>query len=437
MGVYLVSPVVQSGDGRLVVYEADSVLHEQNLDLHEFGPIVHGFPCYREDNRILSRYPYGTALVTAPILAAIVVGGRVVGRDPTATIREHAPRNLEKALASIIAALAAAALVVLAQEALGRVAPALLLGAMFAFGTAMWSAVSRGLWQHGPAILLFTVGLFCLVRGSRRDDWRWLSAAGFPLAAAYVVRPTAAMPLALTGLVLLATHRKAFAGFAVAAVCVLLPSLAYNLHVYGEPVVPFYFMNGGFIGSGLRPSFLTGLAGTMVSPSRGLLVYSPFVALAAVGVWMRPRIGRVEIVAIGTVLAIWIVSANTKDWPGGWSYGPRLLSDTLPFLAYLMLPVVDAVTRPLRTWSPLTTGVAVFLVLSLSWSVFVNARGALSWSTQLWNMRPVGAGVDTHPERFWDWGDPAFLRTGPARFKDVYPWSTPPTDVPPDRICIE
>jgi len=438
LGVYCSSPVIQSGDGRLVIYEADSVLHEQNLDLHEFGGIVQGFPCYREGNRILSRYPYGTSLVTAPILAVTIAGGRLVGADPTSTIRERYPRHLEKTLAGIIAALAVAALALLGLEVLGRTAPAVLLAAIFALGTSLWSTVSRGLWQHGPLILLFTAGLICLARGLRRDDWRWISAAGLPLAGAYVVRPTAAVPLALGALVLLATRRRrAFAGYAAAAACVLVPSVAYNLWVYDQVAIPFYTMGSGFLGSGLRSSFLTGLAGTMISPSRGLLVYSPFLALAAAGLWMRRgRLGALDVVAVGATLIIWILASNTQDWSGGWSYGPRLLADTLPFLAYLMLPVVDAVARPVRSWSRPVAGLAAALAICVGWSVFVNARGATSWATQLWNVRPEPAGVQNDPGRFWEWDDPPFLRTGQAGFKDIYPWSRPPK-VEAGKVCVE
>src|SRR2546423_7651739 len=153
---YLASPVLQSGDGRLVIYEADSIIHEGRTAINQYGTIVDGFPCYRVGWRILSRYPYGTAVLIVPFLLAAEVGGKAIGHDPTRQLREHPPRVLEKGLASVIAALACLALALLAFEATGRLAPALLIGALFAFGTSMWSSASRGLWQHGPLILLVT-----------------------------------------------------------------------------------------------------------------------------------------------------------------------------------------------------------------------------------------------------------------------------------------
>ena len=438
LAIYLGSPVIQSGDGRLVLYEANSVLTEQNLDLHEYGPIVQGFPCYREGERILSRYPYGTSLMTVPLLAVVRGVGALAGHDPAARLRDETPRALEKGLASVLAALAVLTLMLMAREMLGRTAPALLLGGIFALGTALWSTASRGLWQHGPLVMLLALGLLFLSRGLRlTDQRRWPALAGAALAAGYVVRPTAAIPLGLAGVGLLVTRRTALLPFLTGAALVLVPSVTYNLWVYGQMAIPFYSSNGGFLSGGVRASFPEGLAGTMVSPARGLLIFSPFLALAAAGAWMRRRqLGILELVAIGSPLAIWVLASNTRDWAGGWSYGPRLLADALPFLALLMLPVMDAVTRPRSGWSAATTTLAATLALTVAWSVFVQARGALSWSTQIWNVRPVGAGVESHPERFWDWSDPQFLRGGRTTLKDIYPHSTP-GNVPPDQVCLQ
>lgn len=427
--VYLASPVLGSGDGRLVVYESQSILHQGNNELSEFGPIVDGFPCYVVDGRRISRYPWGTSVVAAPLMLAAQLGGKIVGDDGTTTARlaAHSPRQLEKDLASILAALACLAMVLLVREATGRIAPALLLGVLYAFGTAMWSTVSRGLWQHGPYILLATIGLFLLVRARNRDDWRWAAASGLAFGAAFAVRPTASIPIALVGVLLLLTQRRALPWYVGAVAVVVLPALAINHHLYGSFLNPFYFHNGeGFIGSGPRETLPEGLAGTLVSPARGLLIYSPFLILAVAGLfWKRRRPRPLELTCAAVVLAIWVTVSNTNDWPGGWSYGPRLLCDTLPFLAVLLCPVVDAVTRPRAEWTRVTTIVAMVLVAGFAWGAFVNGRGAVSWSTQAWNPLPVGADWKTTSYRFWDWGDPPFLRFDDTTLKTIYPWDTP------------
>ena len=430
--VYIASPVLQSGDGRLVVYEADSLIHERNTDLSEYGPIVNGFPCYRVGRFTISRYPWGTSVVTTPLLAVAEGVGGAIGESPTSELREHPPRTLEKNLASVIAALACLVMMMLTRELTGRLAPALLIGVGFGLGSAIWSTVSRGLWQHGPLILLTGVALLLLARARNTGSRPLAVASALPLGAAFAVRPTAAIPIALLGLVLLIQSRRTFALWALALVVPIALTAAINHHLYGEPLNPFYFHEDGFIGAGVRPTFLRGLSGTMISPARGLLVYSPFAALAMLGLVWRPRL--LEAACALVVLATWVSVANTEDWPGGWSYGPRLLVDTFPFLVVLLAPVADAVTRSRRTWSRTTAVLAGVLAVMFAWAVFVNARGALSWSTQVWNVRPIGASWDREPWRFFDWGDPQFLRADGNVLKDIYPHDTPP-DIPPGTAC--
>jgi len=419
--VYEASPVIQSGDSRLVVYESDSLIRETDLDLREFGPIVHGWPCYRERGRALSRYPYGTAIVTAPLLAFAEAGASAVGADLTDSLTRRHPRQLEKALASAIAALAALALVLLAREVVGRLSPALVLGAAFAFGTSLWSTASRGLWQHGPIVLLTAIALTCLVRLCRLDERRWAVVAGLALGLAFVVRPTVAVAIALAALVLFVRDRRPALWFAGASALVIEPSIAVNLALYGTLIVPVYLPGRGPVVSGLSPTLGEGLAGTMVSPGRGVLVFSPFLAFTLLGLWLRRRrLNGLDLVAVGTILVLWFSTANTLTWDGGASFGPRYLTDTLAFFAYLIAPVFGFVVRPATRWTPAVAATAAILASAVAWSCFVHARGAWSWDTQLWNSTPTPAYAGDR-DRLWKWSDLQFLRGGDADFDDLYP----------------
>ena len=433
--VFAASPVVQSGDSRLVVYEAESIVTQGDLDLREFGSVIHGWPCYRERERVISRYPFGTALLTVPFLAFTHVAGSAFGVDTTERIRETAPLRLEQLLASAIAALAALALVLLARELTGRLAPALALGLVMALGTSLWSTASRGLWQHGPVVLMTALALTCLVRGRRLRDRRWSALAGLPLGLAFAVRPTIAVTIALVALVLLVSDRRALAGFLATTLAVVLPSFAVTMTLWGTLIVPLYVPGTGPVSSGLSPTLAEGLAGTMVSPARGLLVFSPFLVLALAGLWLRRRrLGGLELVAVGSILALWFGAANTITWEAGASYGSRYLTDTLPFWALLLAPVFALVVRPHRTWSRGVAVLAVLLLAGAAWSGFVHGRGAISWATQQWNSQPKVAYLSNDRERLWDWSDPQFLRTGDARMSDLYP----PTGLPavgPAGLC--
>lgn len=433
--VYTASPVIQSGDSQLVLYESDSLIRQGNLDVREYGPIVHGWPCYREGGRLVSRFPYGTAIVTVPFLAVAHAGGALVGRDPTQSLTQTHPRELEKVLASAIAALAALSLLLLTLEVVGRLGPALALGAAFALGTSLWSTASRGLWQHGPVVLLTGLAMTCLVRGRRVGDSRWAAAAGLLLGMAFVVRPTITAVIGLTALVLLFTDRQALTGYLGAATVVVAPSIALNLKLYGTVIAPVYLPGHSSVTSGLSSTLGEGLAGTMISPGRGLLLFSPFLILALLGLWLRRhRLNGLDVLAVGTILAIWFAASNSLTWEAGASFGPRFLTDTLAFWAYLIAPVFGLVIRPVRTWTPAVWATAGILIVTVAWSAFVHGRGAFSWATQLWNSKPTIAYVgDRH--RLWDWSDPQFLRTGHATFDDLYPDTGLPV-VSESQLCV-
>jgi hypothetical protein len=101
----------------------------------------------------------------------------------------------------------------------------------------------------------------------------------------------------------------------------------------------------------------------------------------------------------------------------------------------LLSPVADALTRPVSKLTRPVLIAATVLTLAFTWGMFVNARGAFSWSTQSWNWVPVDEG--THPARLWDWSDPPFLRHDKTTYASVYPYNNPPPGIAPGQQCVK
>src|SRR5262249_54869234 len=149
-----------------------------------------------------------------------------------------------------------------------------LLVLIFAFGTPAWSAASRALWQHAPSMLVLALAVVL----QRRASHFWL--LGALLGVSYVIRPTNALPIVLTAAWVLYGHRGKTIEFAAGLAAVLAAFVAANDQVYGAPLSPYY--HPGHWG---RSIFVTeALAGTLVSPGRGLFVYSPILLYCAAGV---------------------------------------------------------------------------------------------------------------------------------------------------------
>ncbi|HUG79476.1 MAG TPA: hypothetical protein VML57_18500 [Burkholderiales bacterium] len=146
-----------------------------------------------------------------------------------------------------------------------------------------------------------------------------------------------------------------------------------------------------------------GAAGLIVSPSRGLLVYSPFLAAAFAGAvlaWKDPRYRKLRFLTLA-VPALWIPSFPWFDWWGGWAYGYRPIVDSVPLLAVLCLPALGSILeRP---------GRRLVFAVALAWSVLIQSLGAFAYSPWGWNAKlidPVAgtrADVDrpAYRERLW------------------------------------
>ncbi len=257
---------------------------------------------------------------------------------------DRVARIMEKLTASFVAALSASLLyLVLRRRAPASIAT--LLTVAYAFGTTTWVISSQALWQHGMAqllvvglILLLTApctlpsalaaGLLCgLIAGNRQADVVLAAALG-------------AYGLFWAG-------RRA----ALVVAAALVPALAvlfYNLTVVGALTGAYQLVGhaGHFFGYDMS----SGIAGLLFSPTRGLFVFSPFL-LFLVFAWRHLPHDRAErgltLAMIAGVVAQVLLYSKT-DWRAGVSWGPRFMTDLLPLLIWLLVPVVAALRRPGR-----------------------------------------------------------------------------------------
>jgi hypothetical protein len=98
-----------------------------------------------------------------------------------------------------------------------------------------------------------------------------------------------------------------------------------------------------------------------------------------------------------------------SPWYGGGCYGPRYSTGLVPWFVLLGILGVKAMltwqeTHGVEIWSPNWAMPLTIGAFCLSFSVFMNARGAISQDTGLWAVN-----IDDHPGRIWDWRQPQFL----------------------------
>lgn len=351
-----------------------------------------------------SNYPVIPALLAVPVYAGPVFLG---AGDSWPVLNA-----LSKLAASLFAALSVAFVYLAARELARRQgsgeAAALATAAVYAFATPTWAIASQGLWGHGPAQLGLAV---CLWAFLRPGTTRWETVlAGLAAGVMVASRPSAGLvAAALAGFAVLSRGR---AGLLFAGVlgAVVVAVVAHNLAIFGS-------VQGGYaelhrthaehhgVVSAWNASFGAGLAGVLVSPSRGLFIYSPVLLFPAVGllVWLVRRRGGLLACAAVAVAAGIVTIAQFSVWWGGHSFGPRLLADVLPAMVLGVVPVWPAIRRR-------SVGQCLFAV-AFAASVLIQVVGAFYYPSPRntdWDTSPTD--VDFAHERLWDWRDSQLLR---------------------------
>lgn len=415
LGVHVWSPVLMAYDSVWSIHVAASMIAERNVDLDEYRDFIDAegpmgsYKLEFIDDSIYFYFPNAPSLFAVPvILAAEPISDRIFGVENLLEyIRAHPPGHitalLEKITGAWVVALAAVFLYLIARHHL-NIRRALLLVLVFAFGTTAWSTASRGLFQHGPSLLMLTTALYLAYLARNRSSL--IQYAALPLALAYTIRPTNSLSVIAFAVYVLLVHRRYFIqfclwGLAIAALFVAHSWLNFNSWL------PSYF-SASRIGESRH--FVEALPGNLYSPARGLFIYSPIFLFVFYGIYLlfRPGYASLRLMGLllaGVVLIHWIVVSSFGHWYGGHSIGPRFFTDVVPYLVFLLIPVVDRIGRAGQT----SLWLSVMFAITLVASVFIHFRGATSYAVIWWNQDPVSIDADW-PNRIWDWRDPSFLR---------------------------
>lgn len=401
LGNFRTVPLAKGGDtipNRLIPF---SLLSSGTVALDAFRPDfaasgVHTWYLMERRGSLVSFYPVGTALAALPVYLPVYAFAAIGGRPPASTLFLLSEVT-EKLAAAVLTALA---VVVFYFTARRRVEPrqAFRAALVFGLGSSMWATASQMLWQQTAVAAALTVALWLLT-------WpglpRWAAAgAGGALSLAVVARPTAGLLFA-AGLatVLLAPgepRRKAQRGaaFLLGALPLLLIGLGINWYYFGQFGGGYAEIAGSSFAGAFSAQRLAGIAGLLVSPNRGLLIFTP---VALLGLWgLARQIAPGEprdpaLVSFGiAALATLLIAGSYPVWWGGWSFGPRYLVDVLPVLGLASLDVWNR----LGPWPRRAAKAAVV------WGVLVQINGAFCYPASGWDGR-----MQDPARAAWSWRD--------------------------------
>ena len=244
---------------------------------------------------------------------------------------DSAHRSMLSMISASVVTAASVAFFFLALSNLVQRRTAIACTLVYAFATTAMSVAARGMWQHGPSLLFLAIALWLLTRG----DPRTIALSGLPLGFAVFNRPVNVLIVAPLAMYVLWRHRRAFIPFCVAAAIPAALMAWYSIHYWGTVTTLGQYPSGDWFSGRIGP----GIAGLLVSPSRGLFVFTPLFlfSFAAMIATLRHPARDPLLTAMGIgILATLLLYAKWYSWWGGTSFGYRLLTELVPLLTIFL-----------------------------------------------------------------------------------------------------
>jgi hypothetical protein len=402
------------GDSYMSLLVSQAILEKGTIQLDDYRAempdiFVQNYRTYETADHVYYAYPIGSSLLAVPLVQVF----NWLGHDMRLPAEDAWGQNVVSALVVVG--------VLLLVYGIGRfyLSPAvsLFVAAVCVAGSSMMSTLAAAASSLGVTVLFVLTALWLLLYLERQPTARLAPfALGLVLFGAYFCRPTTAVFIAVTCLYLLWRRRDVFWKTAVTAFVLLLLFSWHAQREYGLLLPPYYLPQqlGGLQGfyEGEATPFPIALYGLLFSPSRGLFVYSPIflvVVLGVVGnVWRMEKERPLLWLALTWLTLHIIMVARFWNWWGGFSFGPRLLTDMLPALVLLTVLLVHHFLNrvsPRGVW----LGTAVFFIAAIVSITIHSYIGLFNRELVMTHGNIIPPHVDKAPELLFDWPYAQFM----------------------------
>ena len=382
------------------------------------------------NGHLTSVYPIGTAILTSPIYLIFYGFLKVFNIPVELTHADFEPYRLffEKLAATLVTS-TSVVMFYLASKSKFSDKISVTSTFIFAFATNTWMTSSQGLWQHGSSNLAVIIIILCFLKINhttvRKKQILFLLVSGIMGGLLPIIRPTSTLFL-IAALVYCLVINKYKSVFFIVGMLSILPGLMWNFYYFGNLTGGYSNIGQSYYSFTLN-TFLESSLGTLLSPSRGVLFFSPILIYSLVGAYkvfqLRFRKDEQLILCMTTaVILLFLNYCFYTVWWAGHSYGPRFMTDIMPVACYLMNYSIGDVTNRLFSHKPKNVSSFVFLSL-LMFSLFTQVVGAFGNRGVYWNGSPLN--VDVYRSRLWQLKDNQIERHSKALFYRIF---SPPVE---------
>ena len=374
-------------------------------------------PGYCEESRghVVSRYPIGPGLVLTPFVVPQVWYWDAVnpGWDLEKTSFNLHARRMTKTAASTAVSISIGLLYLWLRSYSG-ICASLTASIAAAFGSGLWTTASQAGWQHGPAVFCLMISEVCLQFFGHR---RWAMISAGIAAGLIVVCRIVNLPISFAlWLYVTRKSRNEIIWFTMAAGITGTCWMAWNIWFFDHPnggyseIEKMHGWAHGVKGSWATP-LMTGLAGTLLSPSHGLIVYSPWVLAALPGIifLIRSKAKAIDQLQLLSWLSLslpatLIIYSKYSCWWAGHCFGARFWIDSTPIFAGLLAVTIEQLQFNQIKYKRLLN---LIVHIVIAFAMALHLVGALTYPTT-WHSSPTNA--DRDHQRLWDWHDNEITR---------------------------
>lgn len=228
---------------------------------------------------------------------------------------------------------------------------------IYGFATINFPLISQALWQHGTVQFFLILSLIFWMKEKYFLTFLFL---GF----AVLSRPTAGIVLIILGLYLLYNKKLTWNLVQKVSLGLIIPVsffLFYNYTYYQD------ISNQGYssqLSNSWLGNFPESFIGMWISPSKGLLVYSPIFIFSLFGLYHGFKKNSLVSISFWVILLHTLVLSKWKHWYGGFGFGYRMASDILPFFIIPLWYLFNEYYEKIKTKVILVLAISVSIQLS-------------------------------------------------------------------------
>lgn len=385
--------------------------YDQQGNIIEHGQIIKQNQTMANEKWVM-KYSQVPAILTMPfVLILDNLGLTVVDEkkmwSPSNEIRQQV------IIASILAALFGVVLYSIAKIWL-EPKIAILVTMFLILGSGVASTMSRALWTDTWGSLLTILAIQHLVFAHKREKNINIFYIIILVSLAVFCKPLYVFSAIACAIWVVVINKHSFFKLNIYTIFAASVYLIWSLLSNKSIVANYHFGNFNLFN-------LEYFAGILISPSRGILVFCPWIFFIFIAyLYLRKKIisedNKIIIISLLPVIGLIFLLSSYELWWAGFAYGARLQSPTLSWLFVIAIIVVHTLIKNISTAKCAEKGLISLGVFSGVLAMLINLYGVNQtkafWDWHLnirYDRQKHKSADEAIIERMWDWRDPIFL----------------------------